>query len=132
MATQPTLAQLAADLSDHLTFVVIAESTALWNPHSPEFKEHLRAHYQWGADMTAADKILVAGPVDFGQKPDTPEGWPSVSGLIVIKAKTRQEAQELACNEPLHKAGLRRNVVHEWRLRVGGKETLDFLGAKLA
>lgn len=101
-------------------FVIIAETLAGWkNPNTDEGKEVLKQHYEWGAELKSSGNLLLAGPTDFeltssgklnpiGQK----------TGLIMLKVTTREEAENLAFNDPFHINGFRKNVVFSWKITM--------------
>jgi hypothetical protein len=45
--------------------------------------------------------------------------WGPVDGIAIIRAHSRDQAEAIAANEPLHKAGWRINTVRLWELNMG-------------
>jgi uncharacterized protein YciI len=41
------------------------------------------------------------------------------SGMAIIRAESRQEAEEIANSEPFHQAGIRKNEVEGWTMNEG-------------
>lgn len=94
-------------------FMILAETLEGWkNPASDEGKAVLMEHYAWGAALKANGKMLLAGPTDFELtstgKIDAIE---HTTGLIVLRAGSREEAEEWAFKDPFHTHGFRRNRV---------------------
>jgi hypothetical protein len=63
-------------------------------------------------DLEDQNRLLAAGPLD--RDVDGP-----VDGIAIIRADSRNQAEAIAANEPLHKAGWRINTVRSWELNVG-------------
>ena len=87
-------------------FVIIAETLAGWkNLISDEGKEVLKQHYNWATDfeLTSTNKINPIG---------------HTTGLIMLKAKLREEAEEWAFKDPFHINGFRKNVVHSMKITM--------------
>jgi uncharacterized protein YciI len=101
-------------------FVIIAETLAGWkNLISDEGKEVLKQHYNWAADLKSNDKLILAGPTDFeltSTNKINPIGH--TTGLIMLKAKLREEAEERAFKDPFHINGFRKNVVHSMKITM--------------
>lgn len=101
-------------------FVIIAETLAGWkNLISDEGKEVLKQHYNWAADLKSNDKLILAGPTDFeltSTNKINPIGH--TTGLIMLKAKLREEAEEWAFKDPFHINGFRKNVVHSMKITM--------------
>jgi uncharacterized protein YciI len=114
----PGLKEISATLVHHETFVIVAETLAGWRPPStPEGHAVLERHYQWGHQLRASGQLLFAGPIDVETMgPGAPSPVGRVTGMIVIRAASKDAAESLAHDEPFHREGFRKNVVHSWSL----------------
>jgi uncharacterized protein YciI len=125
-----TFEDISASLAHHETFVIFAETLAGWRaPATAEGRAVLERHYAWAAKHRAAGALLFAGPVDvasIGPGAPTPVG--RVTGLLVLRAATRSDAEAIAHDDPFHVAGFRNNHIHAWSIRFVQPE----LGAALA
>ena len=78
---------------------------------SAEGRELLRQHFLYWWRLEEAGQLIGAGPVDVGT--------PDQNGLAIVRAASRTEAERLATEEPLHRAGWRVNRVSAWQLNEG-------------
>ena len=101
-------------------FVILAETLAGWeNPTSEKGKAVLLQHYAWGNALKENGHLLLAGPTDFDLTSTgkiNPIGH--TTGLIMLQAASREEAEELAFRDPFHTNGFRRNVVHSMKITL--------------
>jgi len=95
------------------TFVIISETLEKWqSPGSEEGKAVLMEHYGWGAELKAQNKLILAGPTDYeliSTNTINPVGH--TTGIIILKAVSREEAVRWAEADPFHVHGYRKNVV---------------------
>ena len=77
-------------------------------------REQLRIrHHEYLVDLERRGIIFAAGPfADIGEKP-------SGSGLIIIRAKDREEAARIGGQEPYTQAGLRLMEIIPWQRNEG-------------
>jgi uncharacterized protein len=88
-----------------------------------ELEEHLGSHKAYLSSLERDGKLLMAGPLlGDGARYDG-------NGLIVFRAKTREEAQGLADNDPFHARGLRRYELLPWQVNEGSFEVRLLLSA---
>jgi uncharacterized protein len=81
-----------------------------------EIEEHLDSHKDYLSDLERKGKLFAAGPLlGEGARYDG-------NGLIVFRAKTREEAYELADNDPFHASGLRHYELFPWQVNEGSLE----------
>jgi uncharacterized protein len=81
-----------------------------------ELEEHLGSHKAYLLGLERDGKLLAAGPLlGEGARYDG-------NGLIVFRAQTREEARELADNDPFHVRGLRRYELLPWQVNEGSFE----------
>lgn len=104
----PTLDELMAALAGVKYYVITMVPTDTWGSRDPD---DLRAHLLWLRDLENEDKVFLSGPLDW----DTWDG----TGMCVIRAASREEAEEVAKTEPFQEKGYRNNIVREWRVNEG-------------
>jgi len=81
-----------------------------------ELEEHLDSHKAYLSQLEGNGKLFAAGPLlGKGARYDG-------NGLIVFRAATLAEAQELADNDPFHVRGLRRYELFPWQVNEGSFE----------
>lgn len=108
-------------------FIIIAQTLAGWKSLNSEAgKDILIKHYAWGAALKDAGKLILAGPTDneliSGGKID-PNGH--TTGLIMLCAKSRAEAESWAFKDPFHTQGFRRNVVYSMKISMADNALLE-------
>ncbi len=101
-------------------YIIIAETLDKWqNPSSEAGRSVLMEHYQWGAELKAKDKLIMAGPIDFDLTSNhqiDPIGH--TTGLIILNVASREEAQDWANRDPFQMHGYRKNVVHSMKISM--------------
>ena len=110
-------------------FVILAESLDGWkNPQADEGKAVLLEHYAWAEELKANGKLLLAGPTDFDLTSTgklDPIGH--LTGLIMLKVETREEAEAWASKDPFQRHGFRKNVVHSLKISMTDNLLFDTL-----
>jgi uncharacterized protein YciI len=105
-------ASLNASLSREQTYVLMLRP----NLDAPELasRDELRIrHHEFLVGLERQGILFGAGPfVDRGEKP-------SGSGMIIIRAESREEAARIAAEEPYTKAGLRLIDIVPWQRNEG-------------
>ena len=105
-------ASLYASLSREQTYVLMLSA----NPHAPELanRDELRIqHHEFLVRLEQDGVLFGAGPfVDRGERP-------SGSGMIIIRAESREDAARIAGEEPYTKAGLRLIDIVPWQRNEG-------------
>jgi len=104
----PSLEELMSALAGIKYYVIQMKPTERW-PDRRE--EDLRAHLLWLRDLELADKVFLSGPLDWDQ-------WDG-TGMCVIRAESREEAELIAKGEHFQVNGFRDNTVREWRVNEG-------------
>lgn len=94
------------DVSDRVPHVAAAgESTPL------------EAHYAYVHRLIEEGKVVLGGPC-MGE-PKIAGQAPVPPGLVVLRVDNREEAEEIARNEPFHAMGWRHNTVLAWTPKFG-------------
>lgn len=79
-----------------------------------EMQKYLPAHLDYQKDLEAKGLLFLAGPMS-----DETGANMSGAGLIIYRAKSLDEAKELAANDPMHKSGARSFTVRAWLVNEG-------------
>ena len=77
----------------------------------------LEVHYAYMHRVIAEGKVLFMGPC-IGE-PAVPGQAPVPPGFGVLRVDSREEAEEIARNEPFHRMGWRKNTVVSWTPKFG-------------
>jgi uncharacterized protein YciI len=86
-----------------------------------EMSNHLKAHLEYQISLEKQGIMYGAGPAAL------PGESAPAFGLIIIRAKTLQEAQRIADSDPMHVAGVRTYKLYQWSMNEGRISiTLDF------
>ncbi len=70
-------------------------------------------HYAYQFELEDRGILFAAGPL-LGQ-----DSKPMGTGMIVVRAKSMQEAEEIAAGDPFHKHGYRTFRIQPWRISEG-------------
>jgi uncharacterized protein YciI len=76
-------------------------------------RDMLAKHLENQVRLEKAGIMFAAGPL-YPRDSETPNG-----GMIVIRASSFEEADAIAREDPLHKAGLREYTLEKWRINEG-------------
>jgi hypothetical protein len=90
----------------------VVESTAAAAPEL--MQETLPRHLAYQKQMEDAGSLFLAGPLSD----DTGEQMYG-SGLIIYRAETMEEAQDIARNDPMHAEGRRTFTLRKWLVNEG-------------
>ncbi len=71
------------------------------------------AHLSYTRGLEKDGCVCAAGPL-LGE-----DDRPSGTGMIVIRAKDRAEAHEIAEKDPMHQQGFRSFEIHPWKVNEG-------------
>jgi uncharacterized protein YciI len=85
------------------------------NPAVPlaELEPHVEEHKQYLVRLEREGKLFAAGPLlDESNRING-------VGMIVFRAASREEADELARNDPFHERGLRTYSITPWQVNEG-------------
>lgn len=83
----------------------------------PPAPSALQAHYAYMHRMIDEGKVLVAGPC-MGE-PAIPGQAPVPPGFGILTVGSREEAEQIARDEPFHTMGWRHNTVMAWTPKFG-------------
>jgi uncharacterized protein YciI len=109
----PELQRLEARMAKIQLFAIVMLATDKFqSPQTAQGAALLAEHLRYVFDLEDQNLLLAAGPLDR----DVPG---PVDGIAVIRADSRDQAEAIAANEPLHKAGWRINTVRLWELNMG-------------
>ena len=67
-------------------------------------KEVFTRHLGYMDQLQSQKRVFVAGPFGDGK-----------GALIVLSAGSMEEAKEIASNDPIHKEGIRKFQIREWK-----------------
>jgi uncharacterized protein YciI len=88
---------------------------------SPEIEKRLKEHLDHQVALEKRGIMFAAGPL-YPRDSNIPE-----AGMFVLRAGSFEEADAIAREDPLHKAGLRTYTLQKWRLNEGRiTVTVDF------
>jgi uncharacterized protein YciI len=76
--------------------------------------EHLKAHLDYQEQLEQRGIMFAAGP----HWTDDEQRWDG-EGMVVIRAASLAEAQKIAADDPMHKAGARSYRVRPWLVNEG-------------
>jgi hypothetical protein len=88
---------------------------------SPEIEKRLMDHLNHQVELEKRGIMFAAGPL-YPRGSDMPE-----AGMFVLRASSFEEADAIAKEDLLHKAGLRTYTIQKWRVNEGRiTVTVDF------
>jgi uncharacterized protein len=107
------LEEILASLANIELFVVFMRPTeAFQGPlASAEGRRMLTEHLQYQYEIQRSGQLLGSGPLDLDVE--------HISGICVLLAPSREDAERIAYAEPYHQAGWRTNTVQFWQLNEG-------------
>jgi uncharacterized protein YciI len=111
---QPSLEELQgrmARLPLHVVFMIPTERFRSGTPE--ENHEISHQHLLYLRRLEEAGKLFGVGPLDQGVVAGRLEG------MCILLTSSREEAEELAHDDPWHKLGWRVNTVRSWTLNEG-------------
>jgi uncharacterized protein YciI len=83
---------------------------------SAEIRQHVEPHRTWVADLEASGRLFAAGPLL------DEEYQFAGSGMMIIRASSIAEAEEIAASDPFHATGARKWRIVPWQLCEGAFE----------
>jgi uncharacterized protein YciI len=103
-------------LAREQVYLCIMTNTDKPPPDAPPRDQLRNAHREYLADLERRGILFGAGRlVNAAEDEHTALGW----GMIILRAKTRAEAEAIAFEEPYTKAGHRTMVLHPWQRNEG-------------
>ncbi len=101
-------------------YVVFMKPVAAMSDPGETHPQVLRDHLAFQRDLEARGVLFGAGP--FRDK--SPGDWNSSewdgSGMSILRAASREEAERIAAADPMYRAGLRVFEVRPWQMNEGG------------
>jgi uncharacterized protein YciI len=101
-------------------YVVFMNPVKAMHDPAETHPEVVRDHLAFHRDLEARGILFGAGPFRDKAAGDWNASEWDGSGMAIIRAKSRAEAEEIATADPMHKAGLRINEVRPWQMNEGG------------
>src|SRR5215813_11062410 len=77
-----------------------------------EVEKYLREHLLMQIELERRGVLFAAGPV-------TDKDGNFEHGMFILRVNSMEEAQAIADNDPMHKAGVRRYTLHRWSMNEG-------------
>ena len=107
------LEEIVAGLANIELFAVFMRPTeAFQGPlASAEGRRMLAAHLQYLFEIQHGGELFASGPLDLDVE--------HISGMCILHAPSREDAERIAYAEPYHQAGWRTNTVQSWQLNEG-------------
>ena len=113
----PHVAALRDKMLRKRLWVVITKAVA----PPEELSKVLEAHLQHQIRLEKDGIMFGAGPLS------NPDGSPTGTGMIIIRAESEAEARRIADQDPFHSSGLRTYTLQQWSLNEGRINiTVDF------
>ena len=111
--TDANLEEILAGLANIELFVVFMRPTEAFEGPlvSEEGRRLLTAHLQYLFEIQRSGHLLGSGPLDLDVE--------HISGICILRAPSREDAERIAYAEPYHQAGWRINTVQSWQLNEG-------------
>ena len=111
--TDTNLEEILAGLANIELFAVFMRPTeAFQGPFaSEEGRRLLTEHLQYLFEIQRRGQLLGSGPLDLDVERN--------SGMCILRAPSREDAERIAYAEPYHQAGWRTNTVQSWQLNEG-------------
>lgn len=94
-------------------FALLGEATKAFPGMSPDGADVLREHLLFLYGLEDQGKLMAAGALDFN--PDLPGG----RAMVVVRAASREEAEQIGQLDPLVRAGWLTYSVHAWQVNEG-------------
>ncbi len=79
-----------------------------------EVAKMLPKHLEYQVDLEKRGIMFGAGPM-FQKGADAPH-----RGMIIVRAASFEEADEIAAADPMHSSGMREYVLERWHMNEGG------------
>lgn len=101
------LATRVAGLLNKRLFVIFSDG------QGSDVAPHVPAHFEYVVELEKRGVLFMAGPFLDA------DGRPGESGMLVVRAADRAEAEALAAADPFHSSGARGFRVEEWQVHEG-------------
>ncbi|WP_409439136.1 YciI family protein [Psychromonas sp. GE-S-Ul-11] len=77
-------------------------------------KQYLPLHLAYQEELEASGKLMLAGPVS-----DASGKYLDGGGLIIYRASSLEEANQIALNDPMHSHNARTFTIKRWLINEG-------------
>jgi uncharacterized protein YciI len=108
----PTLEELMGKLRAVQLYMVRMDPVEVPDDPIAYLTPFLREHILWLRARERDGSLFLSG----ANRDEV--GWDG-SGVAILRAASRAEAELIAASEPFHREGLRKNTVHGWLLNEG-------------
>ncbi len=109
---EPTLDELMSKLRGVQLYMVRMDPVVVPEDPIAYLLPFLREHILWLRDRERDGSLFLSG----ANRDEV--SWDG-SGVAILRAGSRGEAERIASSEPFHREGLRKNIVHGWLLNEG-------------
>lgn len=117
MSRSPAVEDLMSRMLRKRLWIVTTKAAA---PRE-ELDKLLEAHLRHQIQLEKEGILFGAGPLS------QPDGSPTGTGMIIIRAGTEAEARAIADRDPFHSSGLRTYTLQQWSMNEGRiTVSLDF------
>jgi uncharacterized protein len=120
------MAEIRSDIKDRLSGFLNLELFVIettWVRPVEDMQTLADAHLDHQIDLERRGILFGAGPLFEAGTPR----FPPKSGLIIIRASSFEEADEIAASDPMHKSGMRTYSIRRWLMNEGSLSlTLNF------
>ncbi len=124
--TELSMDQIQARMGRVNLFAIFMRPTDKYDVSTPAGQELMRQHLQFQLDLEDRGILLAAGPLNLQTpapvgRPISAEPDPIVdaSGMYLVAARSREDAESIAAGEPFERAGWRTHTVCTWMLNEG-------------
>ena len=109
MSRSPAVHEMMSKMLRKQLWVVITKAVA---PRE-ELDKLLEAHLKHQIRLEKEGIMFGAGPLS------NPDGSPTGTGMIIIRAESEAAARAIADSDPFHSSGLRTYTLQQWSLNEG-------------
>ncbi len=103
-------------MADHAHFLNMELYVYFSTPVKPrdEVAKILPKHLEYQVNLEQRGIMFGAGPM-FEKGADAPH-----RGMIIVRADSFEEADEIAAADPMHTSGMREYILERWHMNEGG------------
>jgi hypothetical protein len=130
MTQEMSMEEIRSRLAGLELYAIFMRPTEKYDTESPEGRELMRRHLLFQLEMEDKGILLGAGPLDGAGRASTLAAYREVapddgrrlvdaSGMYIIAASSREQAEQIARSEPFEAAGWRTHTLCTWQLNEG-------------